>query len=350
MEPASQGTESGTQMEHYPSQNESNNTLVIGQPNTGVQATAGPQRVRTWSDIINNFPGKPWYDTAPRLAQWTFDRLVNRDDVYRAYKTIDHRFPDRLLTYTAPWFEEAREFGSLRHAMVIEHYRGDQEKLVELHAISIDNESRWFVINMDQHDEANLKAALGWYEDLQLLGFRPLLLDADGAGSYQLLVCLSEEVPSKTVHEFVTDFVQNFAEYGLRQAPRVIPAEPEVNPHCPYGSAWRLPGRHHTNDHWTKVWDGSRWLEDEEAIEAILSIEGDSPDLIPGYLGIPAGAERLHGGGFLQLAEFLLKEGFEPLAVEELAVRWDATQYQPPKNEEHLRQMVRDLVREEVKA
>jgi hypothetical protein len=342
-------------MDQFTHSNESNKTLVISQPNAGVQATPGPQRVRTWSDIIDNLPGKAWHDAAERLTDWTNDRIVNRTDVYRAYKTMDHRFPGRLLTYTAPWFEEARDFGSLRRAIVIEHYRGDQEKLIELHAISIDNESRWFVIDIDQHGgrpvlaEANLKAALGWYEDLQTLGFRPLLMDADGAGGYQLLVCLSEEVPSKTVYEFVTEVVQNFADYGLRQAPRVIPAEPEVNPHRPYGSSWRLPGRHHTNEHWTKVWDGSRWLEDEEAIEAILSIEGDPPHLIPGYLGVPAGAERLHGGGFLQLAELLLKEGFEPLAVEELAIRWDATQYQPPRNDEHLRQMVRDLVQEELK-
>ena len=94
-------------------------------------------------------------------------------------------------------------------------------------------------------------------------------------------MCLSDEVPARIVHEFVTEVVQNYAEYGLRKAPDVYPGEPDVNPHRPYGSWLRLPGRHHTNQHWTKVWSDERWLEDQEAIEAILNIEGDSPTLIP---------------------------------------------------------------------
>jgi hypothetical protein len=339
-------------MENYPSQNESNKTLVISQPNAGVQASPGPQRVRTWSDIIDNLPGKAWHDAAARLAEWTVARLVNRDDVYRAYKTLDHRFPDRLLTYTAPWFEEAREFGSLTSEIAEEHYRGDQERLIGLHAISVENTSKWFAIDVDQHGddgpvqaEENFKAALGWYEDLRYLGFRPLLMDANGVGGYHLLVCLSEPVPAKTLYAFVDELVQNYADYGLRKAPDVYPAEPEVNPHRPYGSWLRLPGRHHTSQHWTQVWGGDRWLADKEAGDVILNVNGDSTDLIPGYLSIPAGAEQPHNG-FLQLASFLLKQGFDPLAVEELAVGWDVTQFQPPRNEERLRQIVRDLVQE----
>jgi hypothetical protein len=43
-----------------------------------------------------------------------------------------------------------------------------------------------------------------------------------------------------------------------------------------------LPGRHHTNrDHWSLVWDGSRWIEGDRAIEYILALAGDPPNLIP---------------------------------------------------------------------
>ena len=309
--------------------------------------------MRTWTDYINNFPGKPWYDAAPQLAEWTSRRLANRDDVYRVYKTFDYRYPDRLWTFTGPWLEESRDYGSLTAEVIAEHYRGDQEKLICLHAISVENTSRWFAIDVDQHGndgpvqaEENLKAALGWYEDLFYLGFKPLLMDANGLGGYHLLVCLAEPVPAVVVHDFVHELVQNYADHGLRLPPDVFPAEPEVNPHRPYGSYWRLPGHHHTRDYWTRVWDGSRWLEDEEAIEMILATTGDPTSLIPGYLGVPEGSPRLHDGGFVRLAEFLLKEGFEPLAVEELAVRWDATQFQPARNEELLRQIIRDLVNE----
>lgn len=48
----------------------------------------------------------------------------------------------------------------------------------------------------------------------------------------------------------------------------------------------------------------------------------------------------------MQLADFLLKEGFDPRRVEDLAVRWDADQFEPPRKEEHIRLIVRDIVSE----
>ena len=214
-----------------------------GNPDAGVHATTAEPKLRAMTDLIKNYPGKPWREAAGRLAQWTLDRLVNRTDVYRIYKSMERRRWDELLTYTGPWFEESRDYGSLCLNTIEEHYHGcDPNKMIGLHAISIDNTSRWFVINVDQQDangailaEANANAAFDWYEDLQMLGFKPLLLDANGAGGYHVLVCLSEEVSSQVVHEFATDFVQNFAEYGLKTAPEVYPSEPDVNPHRPYG-------------------------------------------------------------------------------------------------------------------
>lgn len=79
----------------------------------------------------------------------------------------------------------------------------------------------------------------------------------------------------------------------------------------------------------------------------ILSVTGDSPDLIPGGLDLSrGGSERKHAGGFVQLANFLLNEGFDPQRVEDLAVRWDADQFEPPRKEEYIRQIVRDIVSE----
>lgn len=272
-----------------------NSTLLTGQhgiPVAGVQVTmAEPPRKRTMADLINGSPGKPWHDAAGRLAQWTIDTLVNRDDVYRAYKSLDRRRWGELITYTAPWFEEARDYGSLDYGVIVGHYRGeDLAHLIGLHAISVENTSRWFAIDVDQHGEdgpvlgeENLDAVFSWYGRLQALGFQPLFLDSNDECGFHLLVCLSEEVPSRVVHGFVADFVQDFQTYGLKKAPDVYPAEPEVNPHRPYGSWWRLPGRHHTRPHWTKVWMRDKWVEGREAIEAILSVTGDSPALIPGF-------------------------------------------------------------------
>jgi len=329
-----------------------NTTGQQGNPYAGLQATAETSTTQkplyTSLDWIDNRPGKEWRDASERLTLWTNDRLVNRTDVYRGYKLPHNRFLGELITYTKPFLEEAREFGSLTRIIVDGHYRGDDPGgLVGLHAISIDNTSRWFVINVDQQNangailaDANANAAFGWHEELQQLEFRPLLLDANGVGGYHVLVCLSDEVPSQTVHAFVSEVVNNFAEYSLTQAPEVYPSEPDVNPHRPYGSWWRLPGKHHTREFWTKVWDGSRWLENQEAIEAILSVTGDSPDLIPGAddsLG-------QHGCDLPQFARFLLGERIEPEIVAEVCLLWDDVHNQQPSDEEQIRQTVRDLV------
>src|SRR5262249_40132531 len=40
-------------------------------------------------------------------------------------------------------------------------------------------------------------------------------------------------------------------------------------------------GRHHTRDHWSRVWDGERWLQDADAAEFILDLQGDGAGFIP---------------------------------------------------------------------
>ena len=119
-------------------------------------------------DWIDNQPGKDWREASERLAQWTEERLVNRDDVYRAFKSPERRYLGQLITYTGPWLEESRDYGSLSCDVIERHYRGDDPgKLIGLHAISVENTSRWFAIDIDQHgedgpvqSEENLAAAL----------------------------------------------------------------------------------------------------------------------------------------------------------------------------------------------
>jgi hypothetical protein len=42
-----------------------------------------------------------------------------------------------------------------------------------------------------------------------------------------------------------------------------------------------LPGRHHTSNHWSTVYDGKTWLSGADAVAYLLSLSGDSPALIP---------------------------------------------------------------------
>lgn len=322
--------------------------------------------------------GNAWRREAVRLAQWTQERLVNRTDVYGAYLPIGRRQAGKSNNCTAP-AKDLRRPGILTAEIIEEHYRGyDQGSIIGLHAISSHCTCKWFLVDIDQHGEdqkalaeANAKAAFGWYAELKRRGFHPLLLDSNGRGGYHLLVVFSEAVASQRVHAFATQFVQDYADRGLIQTPEAFPKQPDVNEHRPYGNWARIPGRHHTRDHWTKVWNGSQWLEDQAAVDAILSVTGDSPDLIPAvscdrsrrvgvgmprpeyqsaydcedWLDILQGKEPgSRHQSLLQLAGFLLGKRLPPPIVEEICVIWNEARNKPARDEDHVRQTVRDLV------
>ena len=208
--------------------------------------------------------GNAWQREAGRLAQWTQERLVNRTDVYGSYLPIGSRQPGKSNNYTAP-NKALRAPGALTTEIIEEHFRGyDQGKLIGLHAISPDCTCRWFLVDIDQHGDdqaalaaANAKAAFGWHADLQQRGFHPLLLDSNGRGGYHLLVVLSEPVASQRVHAFATQFVQDYAHARACPGSGGLPQAARRERATPLRQLGRLPGRHHTRDHWTKVWDGT---------------------------------------------------------------------------------------------
>src|SRR5262249_47165868 len=48
-----------------------------------------------------------------------------------------------------------------------------------------------------------------------------------------------------------------------------------------YGNWLRLPGRHHTRSHWSRIWDGGRWLEGEAAVAHVLALLPAPASLLP---------------------------------------------------------------------
>ncbi len=328
-----------------------------------------------------------WADRSDELAEWTWTNLVNRTDVWGAYLPLDRREAGKSNNYTAPG-RSRRIDGTLTYGTIVCHYQGlDHGRIIGLHGVSRQNTSRWLVVDVDQHGDddpsgiaqRNLDAAVGWRDALRCLGFRPLLLDSNGKGGFHLLQIFSEPVATIAVFNFARWLVRDFSDRGLQQSPETFPKQDSVNEQRPYGSWWRLPGRHHTRDHWTKVWDGMRWLAGEDAIQALLSTRGDplgnapaeaihySPGpvrTVPASRAVtvaPNGNSRhsddhwcelLRGrtpGGrheaLLQLAGHLLGKRVNPAIVEELCVLWNAARNQPPKPEQHIRQTVQDLVR-----
>jgi hypothetical protein len=332
-------------------------------------------------------PASQWGKAAGELTQWTRNHLVNRTDVFGKYLPKSRRTPGHSNNYTAPVNRSDRTPGALNDCVLGRHFVGhDEGDVIGLHAIAIDNTSRWCTVDIDRHDESdpttpevNFAAACGWYGKLVGLGFRPLLFDSNGAGGFHLSTIFSEPVPSERVFDFGHWLVQDFAEYDLCQKPEVFPKQPNVNPSRPYGSWCRLFGRHHTRPHWTKVWDGTAWLEGRPAIDLILAVAGDLPSLIPSDLTgstemstgsrhtvaqpnnrqcppSPYGTEHwleILGGcspggrheALLKLAGHLLGKGVAPRVVEELCVVWNEARNMPPREQNHIRQTVQDLVK-----
>jgi hypothetical protein len=156
--------------------------------------------------------------------------------------------------------------------------------------------SRWLALDIDRHDdkvnpEATWKVARTWYDRARELGFNPLLFDSNGRGGYHLLLIFDNTTTTAQVHRFSKWLSRDWKELGLSQAPEVFPKQETIGPGG-YGNWLRLPGRHHTRDHYTRVWDGSAWLDGTPAIEAILATGGTPGDKIPAEATKPGKAPK----------------------------------------------------------
>ncbi|HMB06941.1 MAG TPA: PriCT-2 domain-containing protein, partial [Isosphaeraceae bacterium] len=224
-----------------------------------------------------------WARHAGALAAWTERHLVNRRDAFGRYIAIERR----AGRHTA-----STDKAALTRAVLERHYRGRSTgDLIGLHAIvraegeAAACRSRWLGVDIDRHDEtvdpeATWRAARAWYDRALGLGFRPLLLDSNGDGGYHLVLIFAEPVPTERVFTFGQRLVRDWKDLGLAKAPEIFPKQASIQP-GEFGNWLRLPGRHHTRHHYTRVWDGQSWLEGEATIQAILNTTGSAATLIP---------------------------------------------------------------------
>jgi len=224
-----------------------------------------------------------WRQRSAELAAWTMRHMVNRTDVWGRYTAKKYRETGdgRSHAITAP-FRDERGKVFLNASSLEKHFK---TRLVSgvlgLHSTSADLTSRWLAIDIDLHDEDELSttrennfvAARHWYERLVASGLDPLLLDSNGKGGFHLLVLFEDPKCTKSVHKFGRRITEDFQQLGLDVAPEVFPGKPQWHS---YGDWLRLFGRHHTLDHYSRVWndeewEDSQWLEGHDAIDRILS-------------------------------------------------------------------------------
>jgi hypothetical protein len=182
---------------------------------------------------------------------------------------------------TAP-FRDERGKVFLDASSLEKHFKANKPGgMLGVHSSSADLTSRWLALDIDLHDpeelsvtkEGNFAAAKGWHAALVERGFDPLLLDSNGRGGFHLLVLFEEPMGAASVHAFGERLTADFLKRGLDATPEIFPGTPRWDH---YGHWLRLPGRHHTHEHYTRVWNDEPWtdqpwLEGHEAIDRMLA-------------------------------------------------------------------------------
>jgi hypothetical protein len=221
-----------------------------------------------------------WADHAGHLADWADRRLVNRRDRWGGIRDQAGK----------PGWYKAN--GTLNANRLARHFKGAAPTdIIGAYSIAADPDgvcwSLWLGADIDHHGtgpapEANWRAARALYGVLVGLAFRPILEDSNGnGGSFHVWVLFSERVQTATVRAFGLWLVRDWKSWGLDSQPEVFPKQAHITP-GDYGNLLRLPGRHYKNtSHWSRIWDGSQWLEGEDAIDWLVNSTGDDPALIP---------------------------------------------------------------------
>lgn len=223
-----------------------------------------------------------WQSRKHDLSQWVWQHLVNRTDIWGQYTG---KPKSKYSALTMPR-REKRGIDNLTEEHVTKHFASAKRShLIGVHAQSKDSMSRWVAIDVDLHDSEacnakqtaknNLAVAQYWWELLQAGGHDPLLFDSNGRGGYHIWIIFAEPQPMADVYAFIQSVIADWSDRNLEQLPETFPKSAQLTEKG-NGNWLRLPGLHHTHNHFTKVWSGDEWLdtpwlEGNEAINQILS-------------------------------------------------------------------------------
>jgi hypothetical protein len=244
--------------------------------------------------------GEEWCERSRELADWAMARLVNRRDVWgqytllstqetreagRTYRAMTLPLPERRGKDMVSLDKLARHFASRPHR---------RPQLIGLHAESATSTSLWLGIDIDNHDleapaaaeraRGNLEGALAWWREFARLGYDPLLFDSSGRGGFHLWVLFAEPAPTAHVHGLARSIAATWGRHQLQEEPEVFPKAPRPGS---LGAWLRLPGMHHTQPHYSRLWSGEEWLSEpwldgHAAIDAMLQvIPGPPPPALP---------------------------------------------------------------------
>jgi hypothetical protein len=207
---------------------------------------------------------------AGQLAAWALSRLVNRTDAWGGYRPPEEWGKEftRPDGTTGKLGQTTTRKGQLTEAVLVRHFQArGRADVVGLHSTSPAGTSLWGALDVDWHGptstapDINLQAALAWHDRLVGDGFRPLLLDSNGAGGYHLFVLFASPAPTAHVYHFLQQLVRDHGRHGMSRIPETFPKQAELRPRPDgkpaFGNWLRVPGRHHSREHSSRVWGGA---------------------------------------------------------------------------------------------
>lgn len=231
-----------------------------------------------------------WSQHADALAAFVVANLPNRCDVWGAYIRAENRRPDTPNVWTAP-AKERRGLEALTTSHLVDHFRATHAgELVGLHTTSPENTSRWFGLDFDVHansDEQRDAVARGFAWCVDALGERIALLleDSNGLGGRHLWGYFDAPVSTPALYVYLAGIV-GACEEATGYKPETYPKQPRLTLNrkgeAQVGNWLRLPGRHHTRAHWSRLAvPGGIWRSGAAAARLLLDWPPTEASAIP---------------------------------------------------------------------
>jgi hypothetical protein len=217
-------------------------------------------------------PAAAWSKYAEALADWTFARIVVRQDVHGRHRPDGTRYTERATP--------------LDRELLVRHYKGNL--IIGVHDLSVDNRCKRVLADIDAHDDdnkadldLNWRTALRIAKLMQDVGLHPLIFDSNGKGGYWISAFFKKPISAAAAYQLGVGIKSYLAAEGMAKI-EWFPKQPKLSIDCPYGNWTRLPGRHHKRDHWTRIYDPAqgRWIDGEAAVRRLLQIAGDDTKTI----------------------------------------------------------------------
>lgn len=225
-----------------------------------------------------------WRTHAADVAECYDTRLVNRRDVWGAYLPPERR--TNGSSYTAPG-KAHRGAWQLDAWRLTRHVRAESVGYVlGLHSTSADDTSRWLAFDLDAHgpqDEAYrhrlTQAAGSLAAHLANAGAVPLVEDSNGAGGYHVWTRFADPLPTAQVFAW-GDALAERARLDFGVSVETFPKQASAR--GAFGNWLRVPGRHHTRPHWSRVtWFGGDWQSGAEAVRMLLDWPATPSTVVP---------------------------------------------------------------------